>query len=93
MCDDAGAVVYVGSTTRVTRNGSQSTSTIFERTLGWGNVWTVPFRDDTPIETVRRIEGLVTLLGACAKPRCCSLKGRSAMSRCECLVQAYSSAA
>lgn len=59
VCDWAGIVLYVGSTTcgvkaRVTEHLSD-----VERTLTWSSVWVVPLQDITPPATVRRIEGLV----------------------------------
>jgi hypothetical protein len=30
-----------------------------ERTLSWATVWVIPLRADTPVQEVRRIEGLV----------------------------------
>ena len=68
VCDYAGAVVYVGSTSRSSYATARRLSEHFKgpRCDGWSTVWTVPLKEETPIEQVLRIEGLI---GRYLRPR------------------------
>lgn len=60
--DYSGAVVYVGSTSRHSygvRARMAEHMRDGDKTRGWSEVWTIPLRDDTPLTSVRRVEGLV----------------------------------
>lgn len=59
VCDWAGSVLYVGSTTCGVKARVISHLRDVDRTLGWAVVWVVPLLDTTPTSTVRRIEGLI----------------------------------
>ena len=59
VCDWAGDILYVGSTTCGVKARMIEHLRDLDRTLTWATVWVVPLRDTTPIATVRRIEGLV----------------------------------
>src|SRR4051812_30572554 len=59
ICDWAGRVVYVGSTTCGIKARVAAHLRDVDHTLAWTTVWTVPLRDDTPAAAVRRIEGLI----------------------------------
>lgn len=59
VCDWAGNILYVGSTTCGVKARVMSHLRSVDRTLAWATVWVVPLRDTTPAATVRRIEGLI----------------------------------
>lgn len=59
VCDWAGHVRYVGSTIRGADARLGQHLADVERTLEWATVWVVPLVNQTPIEDVRRIEGLI----------------------------------
>jgi hypothetical protein len=59
VCDWAGSVLYVGSTTCGVKSRVLAHLRDVDRTLRWSSVWVVPLVDRTPTKTVRRIEGLV----------------------------------
>lgn len=59
VCAWSGKILYVGSTTvGVSLRIAQHLRGV-ERTLDWTTVYVIPLDDDTPAETVRRIEGRV----------------------------------
>jgi hypothetical protein len=59
VCDWAGEVLYVGSTTCGVKARVIEHLRDVDRTLTWATIWVVPLLDTTPLATVRRIEGLV----------------------------------
>jgi Uri superfamily endonuclease len=66
VCDWAGAILYVGSTTCGVRNRVICHLRDVDRTLDWATVWVVPLAEDTPAGAVRRVEGLI---GRSLRPR------------------------
>ena len=59
VCDWAGAVIYVGSTTVGVGNRARGHASEPGKTHDWSSVWMVPLADETPPEAVRRVEGLI----------------------------------
>lgn len=59
VCNWAGGVLYVGSTTCGVKARVIEHLRDVDRTLAWATVWVVPLLDATPVATVRRIEGLI----------------------------------
>jgi hypothetical protein len=59
ICDWAGTVVYVGSTTGGVKARVLAHLRDVDRTLHWTSVWAIPLLESTPLVTVRRIEGLI----------------------------------
>lgn len=59
VCAWSGRILYVGSTiVGVSVRMAQHLRCV-NRTLDWTTVFVIPLVDDTPVETVRRIEGRV----------------------------------
>ena len=66
VCDWGGRVLYVGSTAAGVRNRLRQHCADVGRTRDWAEVWTIPMRADTPVQELRRVEGLV---GLALRPR------------------------